>query len=99
MVADIAADMQYRRSALKTELLEIEARKREIEADLDATRLALKRARNFIPIIGMNHQCPRCWVRHEDRTTLRPIPSDTKDDLFTCDAPRCCLEVRIEMGV
>ena len=93
---DEAARMQYERPALEAELLEIEARKREIEAKLDATKFALKRANNFLFKVGVDYQCPRCWVRHENRTTLRCLPSDVKNDFFACDT--CGLDAEIVMG-
>lgn len=99
IAADEAAYLDNQRPALEAELLEIEARKREIEAQLHATKFAFKRSRNFVFKLGTYHYCPRCWVRHEDRTALRELPSDTKDDLFICDAVGCGLDVRIVMGV
>lgn len=44
--------------------------KLEIEAQLDAAKLAQKRLLNFRPSLGRNFQCPRCWVRDDVRSAL-----------------------------
>ena len=92
---EIVQHMEARRSALQAELAKIEARKREIDLALRATKLGRERLANFQIKIGPDYQCPSCWVRNEQRTTLSAIPSDTKDNLYRCDDRTCDQVVRI----
>ena len=78
LAIEIAEEMERRRSGLQAELLKIEARKRDIEADLRATDLIRERLSRFRVIINGDYQCPNCWggtnqieadarsVRHEE---------------------------------
>jgi hypothetical protein len=97
MAATLVADLENRRPALEAELQKIKTRERDIDAELRATHLGRKRLGEFAVKIGMDYQCPRCWVRDETRTTLRPVSSKTKDDHFACDT--CGLDVLIVMGL
>jgi len=93
---DVVRSLETRRSSLEAELLQIETRKRELEAQINATQFARQRLSNLRFKVGPDYQCPRCWITNETRSGLRPVPSDTKDDLFACDT--CGLDVRIKMG-
>ena len=44
--------------------------------------------------VGVNYQCPLCWMRDEVRSPLDPIPTGTRDDAFGCD--RCGSDYLIE---
>jgi hypothetical protein len=94
LAAEIAEEMQQRRSALESELLKLETRKREIDAELRVTELGRERLSHFQVNINGNYQCPNCWVRHEIQSTLTPVPSDTKDDFFRC--ARCGCEALVD---
>jgi hypothetical protein len=78
---------------LEAQEAEIERRKAEIKAQLEAARLAHKRLLNFRPCIGTDFQCPRCGIVKEIGSTLRPIPSSTSDDIMRCGT--CGLDVII----
>lgn len=91
--AAIAEQLYGSVPALEAELREIEKRKLEIESKLDAAHLARKRAIEFINKVGPDYQCPRCWVRDKNRSTISPLPSNTKDNLFACDT--CGLDVQV----
>ena len=95
MALEIANHTLQRAQSLKPERLKIEKRLQEIEAVMDAAHLCHQRARDFSPDVGRNLQCPCCWILHEAKATLTPIPSDTKDDAFRCDA--CGQTVQIDM--
>lgn len=69
---------------LEQQQAEVERRKAEINAQLEAARVSAKRLLNFRPCIGTDFQCPRCWIVNEVRSPLRPIPSDTSDDIMRC---------------
>jgi hypothetical protein len=89
LATEVAEEMQQRRSVLNAELLKLETRKQEIEAELRETNLGRERLSHFQVNIGGEYQCPNCWVRHELRSPLTAIPSDTKDDFFRCDKCGC----------
>ena len=64
---------------------ELENRKLEIEARLDAAKYALQRLSSFVSVRGTEFQCPRCWILNEAIASLRPIDGETKDqDSFRC---------------
>ena len=89
LATEIAEEMERRRSELQAELLKVEARKRDLEADLQATDLVRERLSRFQVIINGDYQCPDCWVRHEIKSKLTPVPSDTKNDFFQCASCGC----------
>ena len=80
----IVDELQTRARALQPELEKIEARKREIETISHAANLSLKRLSSFQPEIDGNFQCPRCWVHHEARTSMLPVPGTDTEDFFKC---------------
>jgi hypothetical protein len=80
-----ADQLQDRRPNLEIELLEIETRKAQIEAQLDTLKRAHTRLLDYRPCIGTDFQCPRCWVEYKPGATLRPIPSSTHDDIMRCN--------------
>jgi hypothetical protein len=94
LATEIADEMQQRRSVLEAELLKLESRKREIDADIRATDLGRERLSHFQVSINGEYQCPNCWVRHEIKSPLTAVPSDTKDDFFRCD--RCGCETLVD---
>src|SRR5262249_45833032 len=67
------------------EHLQIEMRKREVEAQLDAANLAHKRLANFLPIRGANFQYPRCWIDHGTVSDWHEQPNN----ITTCRVVRC----------
>lgn len=69
---------------LEREQAGVEQRIAEIKAQLEAARVAQKRLLNYQPSIGTDFQCPRCWVVNEIRADVRPIPSQTSDDIMRC---------------
>jgi hypothetical protein len=96
MALEIANNTLGRAKSLEPERLQIQMRLKEIEATLASASLCHERARNFVAQMGRDYQCPRCWILHEAKVSLTPVPSDTKDDRFRCD--RCGIGVEIEMG-
>lgn len=82
---EIAAQAQARVTQLEQEISDLEKRLPQAKAERDAARLAPKRLANYEVRLGAYHQCPRCWIEHERRSPLRPIPSNAGDvDLFRC---------------
>ena len=66
------------------EQAELERRQMQIKTQLEAARLAQKRLLNFQPSIGADFQCPRCLIVNEIRSFVRPIGSNTSDDIMRC---------------
>ena len=83
---NIADTIFQRSTALEPEKLRVEERLAEIEAIRNTARLAAQRFGNYMPILGVDYQCPRCWVINENRSALRPVPSNTIDDVLRCDS-------------
>ena len=50
----------------------------------DSARLSHQRLLNYTPALGSDYQCPRCWVHHEARSVLTPVPG-TDNEGFRCD--------------
>jgi hypothetical protein len=46
---------------------------------------------NYLPRVGPDFQCPRCWIQHEKRSALLTVRTDIDDDVFRCGA--CHLEL------
>lgn len=38
------------------------------------------------------YQCPRCWIKHGVRSSLRSLPGTEEHDILKCNAPRCGAE-------
>jgi hypothetical protein len=72
-------------AALEEECLQIERRKREVEAQLDAANFAHKRLANFVPIRGADFQCPRCWIDHGTTSNLQTTAKNrSSTENFRC---------------
>ena len=83
--ADIAAEHQQRVDKLERELRELEARKLQVEEALRTARIIPKRLARFQVKVGTDHQCPRCWLQQEARSTLEPIGGGTRhEEYFRC---------------
>jgi hypothetical protein len=80
-------ELDRKHSDLQVELAKVEA-ERQSASD------ALKRLANYPVKLGADYQCPRCWVQRGAMSPLKPIPSDTNDDLFRCQL--CHLDLVIE---
>ena len=81
---EIADNAQARLSQLEHEEAEIDARKAKIKAERDMIRGTAHRLANFPVRTAADFLCPRCWVAEGKSSPLRPIPSQTRDDLFRC---------------
>jgi hypothetical protein len=78
----IAKDMLRTAEALRTELRGMERRKIEIDAQLNATKVAVKRLLDFKPQVDADFQCPRCWLYDETRSKL--LTDTTSDNTLRC---------------
>ena len=83
---DIALSRQYRAADIERELAKIEAQKAKLQAEFHTANLAHERLSRFVPILGGDLQCPRCWINHETRAALRAIGGGAKQiDNFRCN--------------
>jgi hypothetical protein len=81
----LAKYAQSSAAALEEERLQIEMRKREVEAQLDAANFAHKRLANFVPIRGADFQCPRCWIDHRTASNLQTTAKNrSSTENFRC---------------
>ena len=71
---------------LNDDLIDIEAKKTEIQRELHTARLAKKRANDYNPVFGRHFRCPGCWIYNETSSTMHPIPSDKGSDNWQCDS-------------
>jgi len=93
----LAKYAQNSASALEEERLQIEMRKREVEAQLDAANLAHKRLANFLPIRGSDFQCPRCWIDHGTASNLQMTAKNkSSTENFRCGM--CHFEFSLRQG-
>jgi hypothetical protein len=86
--ADMAKSLEGGTAALQAELRALERRKIEIDAELEAAKLARQRLLEYRPRLGPDFQCPHCWVESETRSTLVPLDGATDDDVLRCNTCR-----------
>jgi len=82
--SQMARAMQERRLELEKQLAEIERRKTEVEAKRNMASGALQRLANYPVQVGVDYLCPHCWVTEGKMSPLKPIPSETDDDIMRC---------------
>ena len=73
-------------ATLELELVAIEQRRIETEAELKTAKLARTRLLDFRPRLGHGYQCPHCWIQNQTQSTLSPVASVTSDEILRCDA-------------
>jgi len=82
--AEIAARIQKRASGLKQEYLDLQKLTSEKKAQLDSVNLAGERLTNFKIKIGIDYQCPTCWIERGIQSSFFPVPSAGRNDVFKC---------------
>ena len=82
---DAATDAQSHVSDIERKLAEIEQEKLKLEAQRALARSALQRAANYPVTRGADYLCPLCWVDDSRESTLRPVPSSDRNDIFRCN--------------
>jgi hypothetical protein len=78
---------------LDAQLAEIWKKKAALEEEREKARGSLKRAADFPLKFGADYFCPVCWVNDDHTSTLRPVPSNDRRDIFRCNA--CHFETTI----
>jgi hypothetical protein len=90
---DIASALQNSQAALEQQILDLEKRLAELHAERNLARSAANRAANMEVFVNNHYECPRCWVMRGEHAKLRPVPSETGDDIFRCQ--KCREELRV----
>jgi hypothetical protein len=81
----LADSAKVRLARIEEEIAEIEERKAQLLSEREAVRNAAERALNFLPMRGIDYQCPRCWINHKTRAMMEPILSQKpKEDVLRC---------------
>jgi hypothetical protein len=94
MAAEFARNAQSQATHLHHDLLEIERRKRQIEAKLHVANLARDRLASFVPSLRAISKAPGFWINNELRSSLRAIGGGTStEDLFRCNT--CEVEIAL----
>ena len=94
---DIASNLLQRRDdELQAKLLELEKEKATIEAERKSIGLAPNRALMFKPRIGLDYQCPACWVKDEKQSRIDFV-ADASGDHARCDV--CGFDARYPLRV
>ncbi len=78
----IAKNVSGREKELEKQLHELDQQRTTLEAQLDVSRDAHKRAAEFAPMIGRDLLCPRCWINGEARATLRSVQGSDEPIIF-----------------
>lgn len=87
----IYADAQERADEIQKKLSKLNEEQLKLDFQLQTLQRAHDRLLSFKASERGEYQCPRCWVRDEIRSNLRPIPGTADEDFFRCD--RCDLEL------
>lgn len=95
-LTELERELQSKKSAFAKELADIEARRTELIAELDAISSFPERRRSFVSRLGRDYQCPRCWIVKESESSMRPVPNSTDDDYFECRV--CGYELVVRSG-
>ncbi|MEH2627081.1 hypothetical protein V1292_005136 [Bradyrhizobium sp. AZCC 1719] len=82
---EIADHAHAKIARLDEELSKIEKQKAKIDAERHKARGALERAAKFPVKSGADYLCPLCWVDEAKASTLRPVPSPDRHDIFRCN--------------
>lgn len=85
MAIQIANDLEGANLHLQQEILDAELHIKKLKLQLESSRSAHQRSRDFSPMLGRDLQCPDCWVTRSIRSPLRPVPSEDRNDVFVCD--------------
>ena len=86
-------------AALEAELVAMEQRRIETEAELKAAKLARTRLLDFRPRLARGYQCPHCWIQNETQSTLSPVASVTSDEILRCHACVRILPLIVDLNI
>jgi len=89
VAADYAAQVKQRETRLQAEVIQLEIQTIHKKIALNTARLASNRRLDFQVRIGIDYQCPRCWIDSERRSALFSVGGGTRHENFfrchTCD--------------
>ena len=93
IAVDLANAMHRQAPRLRDELEKAKGHTHAIEIELHAADLSIDRVNSFQPTFEGDLQCPRCWIKNEVRSIMRPIPGTADEDFFRCIT--CQFEISI----
>lgn len=97
IAAQIRDGLQRRVPKLERDLANMETHKREMEAQLKAADVSVKRFADFPVTLGTDYLCPFCWMHYGKKSVLKPIGGGTdKQDIFRC--PGCDAKLTVDVG-
>jgi hypothetical protein len=89
-------NVQSRETALQSELLQLEARKAVIWADLRLAAKANGLLLGYQPGSAGDYKCPFCWMQRERGAALYSIGGGTRDaDYYRCS--ECSTEITVRL--
>jgi hypothetical protein len=77
--------LQQQAIAVQQEIDDLKKQIDERQKKIDAAKFADERVETFREKLGGEFRCPRCWIDDMAMEVLKPIPSKTRDDYFSCD--------------
>jgi hypothetical protein len=92
--AGFAEQLEGEAAAFAKRINELKAELAEVEKTLQSVQQAPRRTSTFNPGVFPNLNCPICWVRDEQQSQLKNLPSDTDLDKWRCD--ECGFETSTE---
>lgn len=93
IATEVARSEQAAANALRDQIRALGEQLEEASEKLRLATSAVPRLDHFDPEIDANFQCPMCWIKNEVHADLRPIASETGDDLFRCEVCGQTVEV------
>ena len=82
---EIVAQSQAKAARLREDLFEAQRRATQLAAELEATKLAPQRLKNFQIRRDGDYQCPQCGIVRGVQAAMTPRPGQPRLDLFECD--------------
>jgi hypothetical protein len=90
----IAEQVRQTKTELNRRISELEVQLASLRASLSLAAEAERRSENFGPTLEGNYQCPQCWVRDGNSTSLKPTSGANPDrDYFDCS--KCGYDLEI----
>ena len=84
LASDCALSAKERAAQLDRELTELEIRKGVLETQFKSAVAAANRISNYRPRLGLDYQCPNCWVEKGMMSPMQVMPSGAVADRFRC---------------
>lgn len=84
LAGHIALGYQHQATDLQRQIAEIDERKAQLLREREIARRARERFPHYRVQIGVDYQCPYCWVSRGAQGFLQAIESADGSDTFRC---------------